>query len=151
HGTGPFRPGWRDTRHPAVFRFVLPEVSQPVLFVGSRSPAGARQSAPSTSGSVCAYQFPPAITVCCVIVDHPDGLHECIHDGRTDKTESAALQILAEGIGERGAGGYVCKSVSAVLHGPAVDKPPQIAVEAAEFRLYLQKRPGVGDGGVDLE
>jgi hypothetical protein len=32
-----------------------------------------------------------------VIVDHPDGLHERVADGRPDEPEALPLELLAEG------------------------------------------------------
>ena len=38
-----------------------------------------------------------------------------------------------------------------ILYGCAVDEVPDIVIEGAEFLPDLDKRPGVSDGGTDLE
>ena len=40
-----------------------------------------------------------------VVVDHAGGLHEGVADGGADEAEGAALEVLVDGVRERGAGG----------------------------------------------
>jgi hypothetical protein len=39
-----------------------------------------------------------------MVIHHADGLHEGVTDGRTDESKAALLQVLAQGVGFRGAG-----------------------------------------------
>src|SRR5260370_42448686 len=73
-----------------------------------------------------------------VVVDHPDGLHVRIDDGRADEGEATALQILAHGVGLSGASGNVPYGSPAVLDRATVDEAPLVRVEAAELRLHVE-------------
>src|SRR6266571_4446252 len=50
-------------------------------------------------------QLPPAKAIHDVIVDHPDRLHMRVANGTADETEPAPLQIFAQRVRQRGAGG----------------------------------------------
>src|ERR1700704_5301914 len=85
-----------------------------------------------------------------VIVHHPDGLHVRIEDRRTDEGEPPALQILAHRIGLGGARGDIPHGSPPILDRATIYEAPLIRVEAAEPRLYVEKRPGVLDRRFDL-
>src|SRR6266446_4147019 len=85
-----------------------------------------------------------------VIVYHSNGLHVGIHDRRTNETESAMLEVLAERIGfDRG-----CRDLSDDLPPVklwlSVNETPAIGVEASELFLDFEKRACVAHGCLNL-
>src|SRR5919197_320301 len=85
-----------------------------------------------------------------VVVDHADGLHERVADGRTDEPEAARLEVLAHGPGLRRLGGDIGERPPAVLDRPTLDEPPQVRIESSQFPSDLQAGPGVGYGRLHL-
>jgi hypothetical protein len=72
-------------------------------------------------------------TVRGMIVDHADGLHECIADCGTDETEPVFLKIFAYFVGKI----CLCRDVGngfpLVLNRDPVDMAPEKGVEGSEF------------------
>jgi hypothetical protein len=58
-----------------------------------------RQAGQGAEWLIVPLHFAVSETVDQVIVHHPDRLHVSVDDGRADKAESPAFQILAEGVG----------------------------------------------------
>jgi len=79
-----------------------------------------RQERPSAATSRCRKQS------VVVIVDHPDGLHQRIADGRPDEAEAEPPQGAAHRGGRRRSGpGISASERQRFLDGPAVDEIPQ--------------------------
>jgi len=86
-----------------------------------------------------------------VIVDHPDGLHKRVADGRAHELEAARLEVPAQRVGfGRSVGNFLERSPP-VPFGLAADESPEIGVKAPELFLNGEKRLRVGDRGGDLE
>lgn len=85
-----------------------------------------------------------------MIIDHTRRLHVGIADGRADKLESALFQISAHRVGFRGAGRVVFQRAYVVNDRMAVDKKPDILVEAAELLLHVEKFLRVVDRSKNL-
>lgn len=75
-----------------------------------------------------------------MVIDHPDGLHERVHDRRTDKIEPAFFQILAYYIGFFGSCGKFFKITQTVLDRFLPDEFPDVALECAELFLNFEER-----------
>src|SRR5713226_4072958 len=73
-----------------------------------------------------------------VIVDHPDRLHVCVNDCRSDESEATALQIVAHGVGLGAASRDILHGSPAALDRATVDEGPLVRVEAAELRLHVE-------------
>src|ERR1043166_2630404 len=86
-----------------------------------------------------------------VIIDHSGRLHEGITYCLADKTEPAALEILAHGCRFGSEGGNLVDAAPGVFLRLAADKAPDVAREAAEFALHGEKSPGVVDCRRDLQ
>jgi hypothetical protein len=68
-----------------------------------------------------------------VIVDHPGGLHVGVANRRTDKFESALLQVFAQRIRFR-AGRRIVFEPSQLMHDRfSVNEAPDISVEATKL------------------
>src|SRR5579883_1197001 len=52
---------------------------------------------PASPGQVS--DLAPAEAIDDMVIDHADGLHKCVADGRADEGEAPAAQVLAHGIG----------------------------------------------------
>jgi len=85
-----------------------------------------------------------------VIIYHAYCLHERLTNGRSNKFKSPLNQILAHGIGLRGAGGNIRHLSPGILERFAINELPDVTVETSIFFLYLQKSPGVSDRRVNL-
>jgi hypothetical protein len=94
--------------------------------------------------------FPVSEAVDEVIVHHSDSLHVCVYDRGTHEAQSAALQVLAEGVGFRRGGGNLIHDAPAVHFGLAADKAPRVGVKSSELLLNREKRPSVAYGRLDL-
>jgi hypothetical protein len=75
-----------------------------------------------------------------VIIHHSNRLHEGVADSRSHEVEATLLQILAHGIGFGGARWKAFFSFARIHQRLAVHKLPDVAIEAAELFLDLQKR-----------
>ena len=96
------------------------------------------------------FKFLVSETTHHMVVDHANGLHEGITNRRPHELEPPLPQIPAHGFGLRSAGGYIGHPGPRVLHGLSPDKPPDVAVKAAELFLHLQEGLGVGDSCGDF-
>src|SRR5437667_10933311 len=112
---------------------------------------------PSRSSSLLGRYSPPILpelriteTIDEMIVYHSDGLHVGIHDRRTNKTESATLEVLAEGIGFERSCRDLSHDLPPVKLWLSVNETPGIGVEASEFLLDCEKRARVAHGGLNL-
>ena len=96
-------------------------------------------------------ELPITETIDEMIVYHSNGLHVGIHDRRTNETESAMLEVLAEPIGF----GRSCRDLShdlpPVKPWLSVNETPAIGVEAAKLFLDFEKCACVAHGGLDLD
>src|SRR5262245_22223626 len=72
-----------------------------------------------------------------VVVDDADRLHERVDDRRPDESEAAALQLLAERVGELRAR-WQRAAAGAALDGLAAGEVPEEPVEAAELALDIE-------------
>src|SRR6266850_6069944 len=91
-----------------------------------------------------------AETIDKVIVHHADGLHVGVDDRRTNETESALLEVLAERIGLGRSRRDLPHDLPSVELGPPVNETPAIGVEAPEFFPDLEKCAGVAHGSLYL-
>ena len=63
-------------------------------------------------------------TVRCMVVDHADGLHECVTDGGATELETALFQVLAHGLAFLCLGRHFCHTrPSVVQHLSAGELP----------------------------
>src|SRR5262249_42574869 len=97
-----------------------------------------------------ASDFAPSETPSQMIVDHAGGLHESVADRRAHESEASREEIPAHGPRSIGLGRALPLPPPGVAHGPAVDEPPDVRVEASVLTLDRQERPRVGDRGIDL-
>src|SRR3954464_1826419 len=67
-----------------------------------------------------------------VVVHHADRLHERVHRGRPDETETALPEVLGERL------------------GASPGKAPDVLGEAAEFLSHFEDPARILDGGIDL-
>src|SRR5262245_7350368 len=74
-----------------------------------------------------------------VVIDHSDGLHERIADGRADELEAASPQVLAQRVRFRRRSRDFLRRPPLVLYRPAADELPNVRVEAAEILLYVEE------------
>ena len=75
-----------------------------------------------------------------VIVYHADGLQVGIYDGRTNKTESATLQVLAEGIGferSRRNLSHGLPEVKRIMSEPQTPKVDAVVIGAGFGGIYM--------------
>ena len=86
-----------------------------------------------------------------MIVHDPYGLQEGIHDGRADKAEPPALEVLAEGLGQGGLRRDGRAGRARIRLGLPPGKAPEVGVKALEPPLHLQEGQGVADRGFQLE
>src|SRR5437879_13138341 len=85
-----------------------------------------------------------------VIVHHSNGLHVGINDCRTNETESAMLEVLAERIGFDRSCRNLSHDLPPVKLWLSVNETPGIGVEASELFLDFEKRACVAHGGFNL-
>src|SRR5438045_6554057 len=85
-----------------------------------------------------------------MVVHHAHGLHERVADGGADESEPALLEVLAHGLRCGGLRGELTEAFPSVLDRPAVHEAPQIGIERTELIADVERRSGVGDGGLDL-
>ena len=98
------------------------------------------------------HDLPVSEAVDRMVVDDADGLHECVADRRADEAEAAALQFLAERVGQQRAAPAPGRGErSRLSRGSPPTKSPEECIEASELALDLQERGGVRDGALDLE
>src|SRR5947207_316647 len=76
-----------------------------------------------------------------VVVDHADGLHECVADRRADEFESAPQKVLAQGVGLGRPGGNLFNTFPLVTDWLSADELPEVSVEAAELLLDIEEGP----------
>src|SRR5215471_957505 len=86
-----------------------------------------------------------------MIVDHSDGLHKRITDGRSYKSKAAALQVDTERIGLGSSGGNLFELIPAVDLRRTTDKFPYIAVECSKLLLHRQESLRVTHRRFDLQ
>src|SRR5215470_15095424 len=98
-------------------------------------------SAPSSSAS----DFAPPETASQMIVDHAGGLHESVADRRAHEPEAPREEISAHGPRGIRLGRALPLPAPGVAHGPTVDEPPDVRVEAAVLALDRQECPCIGD------
>src|SRR5438046_1937229 len=96
-----------------------------------------RQRASSRNSPGVAPDLRVAETIRRVIVDHSYRLHERITDRRADEAEAALLEVFAHRIADCGLCGQVLQRFTLPIDRLAVDKSPDVAVEAAEFLLDI--------------
>ena len=77
-----------------------------------------------------------------VIVDHPDGLHEGVADGRAGEAEASAFEVFAHGVGLGGFGRDLFDRFPRVAFRLAVDELPDVRIEAGE--LIANGQVGLG-------
>ena len=76
-----------------------------------------------------------------MIVNHANGLHECVTDCRADELKATCQQVATKRI--RFFGLRHQAGTARSFDRFAVDEPPHIIVEAAKLFLNLKKGPGV--------
>jgi hypothetical protein len=86
-----------------------------------------------------------------MVVDHADSLHEGVADGRADEVEAELFEVLAHGVGFRGAGGELGHGSLAVLTGLPVHVAPEEGVEGTVLVDDVEGAAGVADGGFNFE
>src|SRR4051812_38864072 len=86
-----------------------------------------------------------------VVVDQPRRLHQSVADRRTDERKATLLEILADRIGEWGAGRDLTQASPGVPDRVTVNELPDVGVEAAELLLNHQEGPSILDRRGDLE
>src|SRR5690606_15728391 len=94
--------------------------------------------------------FPAAKAPPLMVVHHADGLHEGVHDSRSDEAEAAAPEIRRKRVGDRVPGRHIGPPATARAARLAVHEAPDIAREAAVLPPDRQERPRIEDGRVDL-
>src|SRR5688500_5566251 len=85
-----------------------------------------------------------------VIVDHADGLHVRVNDGRAHEAEPALLHVTADLVGERRARRDLLHALVPIHDRLTVDEAPLVRVESAELFLHLQERARILHGRLDL-
>ena len=80
-----------------------------------------------------------------MVVDHPDGLHVCVHNRAADELESALLEVFAERVGFLGRGWQMFHARQPILDWPAADETPNVFVKRAEFLLDVEELLGIRD------
>lgn len=78
-----------------------------------------------------------------MIVDHADGLHQGVADGRADKVASALFEVFTHSIRLLGIGRYLSQRCPGILPGRPVHIAPEERVKRAELLLNLQDGPGI--------
>src|SRR5579884_571317 len=101
--------------------------------------------------SPSAAQFPVSQASHEVIIDHADGLHQCVTNRRADKFESASQQVAAHRVRFGCARRHIAHAPPAILDRLAANETPEISVETSEFFLHREERLRVFDGGCDLQ
>ena len=86
-----------------------------------------------------------------MIVDHSDGLHECVANCCSDKTKAAALKVRTERIGFCSPGWNFPECIPPVHFRSTTHEGPNIGVESSKFLLNFQERLRVAHGGFDLQ
>src|SRR5262249_28339819 len=97
-----------------------------------------------------ASDFAPTETASQMIVDHAGGLHESVADRRAHEPEAPREEIPAHGPRGIRLGRALPLLAPGVAHGPTVDEPPDVRVEAAVLALDRQEWPCIGDRRLDL-
>ena len=95
-------------------------------------------------------ELPITETIDEMIVYHSNGLHVGIHDRRTNETESAMLEVLAERIGFDRSCRDLSHDLPPVKLWLSVNETPAIGVEAFELFLDFEKRACIAHGGLNL-
>ena len=83
---------------------------------------------------------PVAKAISRMIVDHSNGLHECIANRRANECEPPAFQVPTQGLGDRRVAGNVLGRFPAIANRSPFDELPNILVKAADFLLNEKKR-----------
>src|SRR5579884_2120247 len=85
-----------------------------------------------------------------MIVDHADGLHERITDGRSHERKAAPAQVFAQRIRNGRARGDVARRSPARNDRASVDETPNVPIEAAELFAHRKQGARVGYRGEHL-
>src|SRR5262245_29741921 len=94
---------------------------------------------------------PRAKTAAVMIVHDPHRLEIRVHDRGADEAKASLDEVLADPVGQLGAGWEALRRTPVLHHGPAVHERPEIARERPVLLLHLQEALRVGDGRLDLE
>jgi len=86
-----------------------------------------------------------------VVIDYTFRLHEGITDSAANESETAFFQLFCHRVRNFSAGGYVLHCFPPIDHGFAICELPDVGIKAAELMLNINERPGIGNGGFDLE
>src|SRR5215467_1069655 len=86
-----------------------------------------------------------------MIIDHANGLHECVANGWTYKVKAAALQVFAHGDRFLGFGGNILEAAPSIPDRRSAYELPDIPIEAREFLLNHKKCLRVAHSRFDLE
>src|SRR5210317_944324 len=94
-------------------------------------------------GKLRLFNLPVSKAVGGMIVDHADGLHESVADGRPDEIESTLLQVFAHFLRYCGLSGDIGKGCPVIDNRRVADKSPEVIRERIEFIKDLQVSPGI--------
>ena len=86
-----------------------------------------------------------------MIIDHADGLHECVTNGRADESETARFQILAQRIRLRRARRNLARGRPLISLRTSAHELPHVTVKRPELALHLKKRRGIRNGRCNLQ
>jgi hypothetical protein len=86
-----------------------------------------------------------------MVIDHADGLHEGITDGRAYKAASELFQVVADLARQIGLGGNPGNIAPRILDRAAVNVPPKKGVQGTVALLDIECRPGVLNGRLDFQ
>src|SRR5207253_10375696 len=92
---------------------------------------------------LCCGDLPISEAIDKAIVHHPDCLHVCINNGRTDEAKSALFQVFAERIGFGGGCRNLLHHFPAVYSVLSTHKTPDERIKTADLFLNTEKRPSV--------
>ena len=86
-----------------------------------------------------------------VVIDHACRLHEGIANSAANEAEAAFFQVFRHRVRYLSADGYVLDCFPPIDHGFAICELPDVGIKTAELMLDFNERPGIGNGGFDLE
>ena len=86
-----------------------------------------------------------------MVIDHACRLHEGIADRAPNEAETAFFQVFSHRVRYFSAGGYVLHGFPPIDHGFAISELPDVGIKTAKLMLDFNERPGIGNGGFDLE
>ena len=105
------------------------------------------------NSSLHSFEFLVAEAEAGVVVDEPDGLHECIYRHRAEELEAARLEFGGDSVRKlraRGGGPFVGLRVVGIEQRLAVRERPEPLRERAAFAAKRDEALRVVDDGVDL-